>query len=45
MLLITGLHTHFDLMPNYIDLWESPTVKASGNKEEVYAINFLGWQK
>lgn len=32
----------FDLMPNFIDLWESPTVKASGNKEEVYAINFLG---
>ena len=32
----------FDLMPNYIDLWESPTVKASGNKEEVFAINFLG---
>jgi hypothetical protein len=32
----------FDLMPNYIDLWESPTLKASGNKEEVFAINFLG---
>ena len=32
----------FDLMPNFIDLWESPTVKASGNKEEVFALNFLG---
>lgn len=32
----------FDLMPNFIDLWESPTLKASGNKEEVFALNFLG---
>lgn len=32
----------FGLMPNFIDLWESATVKASGNKEEVFALNFLG---
>lgn len=32
----------FGLMSNFVDLWVSPTVNNDGNKEEVFALNFLG---
>ncbi|HUX56543.1 MAG TPA: RagB/SusD family nutrient uptake outer membrane protein [Bacteroidales bacterium] len=32
----------FDLVPNFADLWTSPTYNADNNKEEVFALNFAG---
>ncbi|MEC3908665.1 RagB/SusD family nutrient uptake outer membrane protein [Tamlana sp. 2201CG12-4] len=34
----------FGLMDNFIDLWPSATINNDGNKEEVFALNFVGTQ-